>query len=435
MKLTRILSLVAALALLMTCLLMAGCSTPEYAIDTTAINGKKYTTADYLAYVYAIMSTDSTASTYLYYLGEEAFDMDVTYEEETMTLKEYLLTKAKDTIVRQAVLETMLKDNNLTWDEEDLKEIEDSVKDLSTDAFLALGFNNQRYIDMVKATGLNESGLFFGLYGEGGSREVPEADIRTFFEENHRSFKIVEISLVNSDKSEMTDDEIKKIEERMQKYLDAFNASEKTGADFDKLVYAPYLADEEAAKESTTTTTTGGATTTTAADATTTVATTTTTVASTTADEEQTTTTTTTTSTGTGSTTETDEEEEETTAQRYDMFEDDFSDEDLFKAVSEVEVGTAAIKTYQKSGQTKTMALIFRMDSEAERTEEDEDGNITEVDYYEENHDVVLQYMKYEEFDKEVDEKIAEVADKVIYNNRALKSPRLKEMAQLVFGI
>lgn len=434
MKLTRILSLVAALALLMTCLLMAGCSTPEYAIDTTAINGKKYTTADYLAYVYAIMSTDSTASSYLYYLGESAFDMDVTYEEKTMTLKEYLLTKAKDTIVRQAVLETMLKDNNLTWDEEDLKEIEDSVKELATDAFLPLGFNNQRYIDMVKATGLNESGLFFGLYGEGGSREVAEADIRKYFEDYHRSFKIIEISLVNSDSSEMKDDEIQKIQKRMQKYLDAFNASEKTGADFDKLVYEPYLADEEAAKkQNTTTTTKGGATTTTAADATTTVATTTTTVASTTATEEQTTTTTT--STGTGSTTETDEEEEETTAQRYDMFKDDFADEDLFKAVNEIPVGTAAIKTYQKSGKTKTMALIFRMDSEAERTEEDEDGNVKEVDYYKENHDVVLEYMKYEEFNEEVEKKIAEFADQIIYNNRALKSPRLKEMAQLVFGI
>ena len=48
MKLTRMVSAVMVALLLVGCLLMGGCSTPEIAM---VVGGKTYTTADYLAYV------------------------------------------------------------------------------------------------------------------------------------------------------------------------------------------------------------------------------------------------------------------------------------------------------------------------------------------------------------------------------------------------
>jgi hypothetical protein len=289
-------------------------------------------------------------------------------------------------MIRQVVLEEMLKENGLSWDEEDLKELEKNLAELGTDAFLDIGFNNQRYIDMIKAVSLNETSLFYGLYREGGSREVAQEDLRKYFDDNYLSYKIIEISLTNSNGSEMSDEDIAKINTRLQGYLDAFNRGEKTGAAFDKTAYAQYVADEEAA-----------------------------------AKKEK--------ADGDAKEDSEDTSDTEPSAQRYDAFKDYFSDEDLRKAVEAVEEGTAGIQTYQKNGTTKTMALIFRMDPESERYEEDKDGNQVAVeDYYGDMKDTVLQYMKYEEFDEEIKKAVDELGDKVIYHKRALNAPDLEEM-------
>ncbi len=384
MKFNRIFSATLAVVLLISCLLMGGCSTPEYALE---VDGKKYTTADYLAYVYNALLNDSTSYTYLYYYGAKALDMKVPYDKDTeMPLREYVLLRAQDTMIRQVVLEEMLKENGLSWDEEDLKELEKNLAELGTDAFLDIGFNNQRYIDMVKAVSLNETSLFYGLYGEGGSREVAQEDLRKYFDDNYLSYKIIEISLTNSNGSEMSDEDIAKINTRLQGYLDAFNGGEKTGTAFDKTAYAQYVADEEAA-----------------------------------AKKEK--------ADGDAKEDSEDTSDTEPSAQRYDAFKDYFSDEDLRKAVEAVEEGTAGIQTYQKNGTTKTMALIFRMDPESERYEEDKDGNQVAVeDYYGDMKDTVLQYMKYEEFDEEIKKAVDELGDKVIYHKRALNAPDLEEM-------
>ena len=417
MKLTRVLSMVLATVLLISCLLMGGCSTPEYALE---VDGKKFAMGDYLAYIYAVMSGDYTVQYYLSYYGEEAFDQEVSYsEDERMDLDEYILRKAQDTMIRQVVLEQMMQEHGVAKDAEELKKLEEELKAMTPDMFIQLGFNNQRYIDMIKAVNLNESSLFLGLYDKGGKRAVADANIRKYFDDNHVSYKYIEISLVNSDKSEKKENEVKEIEARLQKYLDAFNAGEKTGDAFDKAVYTAYQKDEETSKTTTTTKGTG----TTVAGATTT--TTTTTKA----------TTTTTGTTGTGNTGSTTQKDEVKKATRYDTYKDDFSDEELYKAVSSVPVGTAAIKTYKKNGTTKTMALIFRMDSEAERDTTNDKGEVTKVDYFAEQRETILQHLKYEEFDKEVEDKVKALGDKVVRHERALKAPDLWEMAQLVFGV
>ena len=427
MKLTRMVSAVMAVLLLVGCLLMGGCSTPEIAME---VGGKTYTTADYLAYVYSVLTTNETISSYIYYLGSAALKEKVEVgeeeEKEEITIKELILREAQEEMIRQAAVSNKLAEYKLEWDKEKLEEAEKELKEMADDAFLALGFNNQRYIDMYKALNLNESSLFYGLYDEGGERAVPEADIRKYFDDNYASFKIIEISLVNSDKSEMKEADVKKIEERMQKYLDAFNASEKSGADFDKTAYALYLKDEEEAKAASTTTKAGATTTTT---------TTTTTTATTTTTSTDATTTTTTASGSTSGSTNSTTSTTTQAAQRYDMFKDDFSDEELYKAIRDIDMGSAAIKTYKKGGTDKTMALIFRMDPEKERTETDDKGNVTEVDYYKENRDSSLEYMKYDEYNEEIDKAVEELKKTLVVDERALKSPDLEEMIALLYGV
>lgn len=431
MKLTRMVSAAMAALLLVGCLLMGGCSTPDIAME---VGGKTYTTADYLAYVYSVLTTNESVSNYIYYLGsaalKEKIEIGEGEEKEEITIKDYILRQAQDEMIRQAAVSNKLAEYKLEWDKEKLKEAETELKEMADDAFLALGFNNDRYIDMYKALNLNETSLFYGLYDEGGERAVPEADIRKYFDDNYASFKIIEISLMNADKSEMKEEDVQKIQDRMQKYLDAFNATEKNGADFDKTAYALYLKDEEEAKAASTTTKSGATTTTTAAT------TTTTTVATTTTTSDNTTTTTTTTSGSTNSSTNSTTSTTTTqAAQRYDMFKDDFSDEELYKAIRDIEMGSAAIKTYKKGGTDKTMALIFRMDPEKERTEKDDKGNEKEVDYYKENRDSSLEYMKYDEYNEEIEKAVEELKKTAVINERAMKSPDLEEMIALVYGV
>ncbi len=426
MNVTKIFSVALAALLLVGCLLMGGCSTPEIAME---YGDKQYTMGDYLAYVYSVMMNDQNVSNYVYYLGTDALKEKIEYQEEEVTMKEYILRSAQDSMLRQLATEELLKENGLSLNSDRLKEIEKDLEELEPDGFLPLGFTNERYIALYKALNLNEYSLFFGLYDKGGKREVPEADIRKHFDENYASFKIVELSLVNKDESEKSEAEVKKIEARLQKYLDAFNATGKTGEDFDKAVYTPFMKEEEEASK---TQTTGTGTTTTTAATTTTVATTTTTVASTTTTSASGTTTTTTAN-------NTDDKKEETTekvqtAERYDMFKDEFGDEELYKAIKEVKIGEAAIKTYKKNGSTKTMALIFRMDPEAERDTKDDKGNVTKVDYYKENREYVLENLKFEEYNKEIEKKMEEIEKNVVRNERALKAPDLKEMISLMYG-
>ena len=364
----RILCMTLALALMMSCLLFSGCSTPSVAMQ---VGDKVYTMGDYLAYMYGTIYSDQTAYLYLYYYGEDALSQTVTYgkDAEEMKLSKYIVKTTQDNMIRQKALEELLESYNLEWDAEELKIAEEDIAKLKADQFLALGFNNERYINMYKAVALNEISLFNGLYDDGGIREVSDEDERKWFDEHYYSYKIIEISLVDSNSKELSADEIAKIKTQLEGYLELYNKNGRNGDAFD-IAYRQYLADTtEETKEETTTTT------------------------------EET-------------------EEEPETAARNDSIDEDM-DEELLKVIKELKEGEIGIKTYQKSGTTKTMALILRMDPEAERGK-DEDGNA--IDYYADSHSQTLQYMKYEELSKEIDKKIEELTASVTINKSAVNA-------------
>ncbi len=374
----RILCTALALTLAASCLLCAGCSTPSVAMQ---VDNKTYEMGDYLAYMYGTMFSDSTAYMYLYYYGEDALSEKVTYGEdaETVTLSEYIVKTTQDTIIRQKALEDLLATYNISWDAEELKTVEESLKELKKDQFISLGFNNERYINMYKALSLNELSLFNGLYDDGGIREVSDEDERKWFDEHYYSYKIIEISLVDSNSKELSESEIAKIKTQLEGYLELYSKNGKNTEAFD-VAYRQYLTDSETESEE---------------------------------------------DTDTEKDAETSEEEKEPeTADRIDAIDEDM-DEELLKVVKEIKEGDIGIKTYQKGGTTKTMALILRMDPEAERGK-DEDGKA--IDYYADSHSQTLQYMKYDELDKEINEKIAALKDKVTVSNRAIKAADPRDM-------
>lgn len=389
MTMKRILCTVLALALTVVCLLFGGCSTPSVAMQ---VNGTTYEMGDYLAYMFETINSDYQLYMYYAYYGygsEDIAEQTFTYGEgddsKTLSFDEYVKQLTEDTIIRQEAVKKLMAQYKIEWDEELIKTVDENLKDLKADTYLYLGFNNTRYINMYKAISLNESSLFKGLYDDGGIKEVSDADERTWFDEHYYSYKSIEFSLVDSDSKALSDAEIAKIQDQLNGYLDLYNQNGKNGDAFD-VAYRQYLADtaEEEEEEP--------------------------------QDDE--------------STTDDELEEELETAARNDVIDEDM-DEELVKVLKEMSEGEIAVKTYQKNGTTKTMALILRMDPEAERGT-DEDGNA--IDYYTDSHDQTLQYMKYDEMDKEIEEKVKEVAKTITVNDDAIKAADPKAMLKLLLG-
>ncbi len=391
MTLKRMLRSAAAVVLALACLLTCACSTPKVAME---VGGKVYEMGDYLAYAYGTAMTDSNAYIYLYYYGEEALSMDFPYGEDDKeyTMEKYLIYTTRDMMVRQKALEDMLKDEGLEWDKELLADAEEDLKALTPDQYLSLGFNNQRYIDMYKAINLNESSLFDGLYNKGGKREVKEEDIRKYFDENYLSYYMFEISLVDDKNAALSDEIIADYQKHFDEYLATFNKSKKTPDDF-QVIYRKFLADTEEKKEDDKET----------------------------KDAEET--------TETKDDTAEDTKEEEKTTQRVDVVKEaDGVDEELVKAIEKIGEGEAKVVTYKQGGTKNTLALIFRMDPEADRGQ-DEDKK--DIDYYEDTRDQTLQYMKYEEFNAEVEERVKELKKTAVIDWKAMNRVNFVELLGL----
>lgn len=388
MNMKRILCTVLALTLAVTCLLFGGCSTPSVAMR---VNDTVYEMGDYLAYMFETINSDYQLYMYYAYYGYGSKDIAAqtfSYGEgddaQKLSLNEYVKQLTKDTIIRQEAVKELMKQYKIEWDDELLKTAEENLGELKADAYLHLGFNNTRYSNMYKAVSLNETSLFKGLYDTDGVKEVSDADERKWFDEHYYSYKAIEIPLVNSESKELSDAEVTKIQTQLNGYLDLYNQNGQNGNAFD-VAYRQYLAD--------------------------------------TAKEEDK-------KTADSSVTDESLEEEPKTATRNDVIDEDM-DEELLKVLKTMAEGEIAVKTYKKNGTTKTMALILRMDPEAERGT-DKDGKA--VDYYADSHDQTLQYMKYDELDKEIEAKIKEVAKTLTVEERAIKAADPEAMLKLLLG-
>ncbi len=386
MSLKRWLRCAVAMVLIIASLLFSACSTPTVAME---VGGKVYEMGDYLAYAYGTAYADYNSYFYLSYYGKEALSMDFVYgegdEEEDVTMEEYLILTTRDMMVRQKALEDMMAEYKLEWDKDELKTVEKELDKLTTDQFLPIGFTNERYIKMYKAMQLNESTVFDGLYNKGGLREVAEEDMRKYFEDNYLSYFIFEVSLVDKDNKDLSKDIIADYQEHFDGYLKTFNGTKKTIEDFQK-VYREFLADtaEDEKKDED----------------------------SASADTKAT--------TDTGDAKDEDKEEEKSLERQDIVKEADGVDEDLVKAVSNIPEGSAEVVTYKQGGTKKTMALIFRLDPEAQRDKDE--------DFFEDSRDQTLQYMKYDEFEEELNDKMDDLLETATINKRALNAVDFLEL-------
>ena len=430
----RILCSVLALAVLCT-VLMTGCSVPKIAYnklpDTAATygDGQSLSTGEYLAYLYLEFEN-------LYYnqglYQYEAYGMDPWAQsfpygdtDEKLALSDYIIRATQDNISRQIVLTQMMKDYNLSWIEEDLKTIDENLASMQVDAYLPLGFNNDSYAVALKNANLNERSAFYGLYGKGGQKEIPEADLKKYFADNYLSYKSISIALTDNNGKELDKkgEAYKKLVALMDGYMETYKKDGFLAAYEQYEKDSTVISDIKKSATSTTAATTKPVTTTTVA--TTTVATTTTSAAATTTAGETATT-----------TTAAEKEEEE---HDHDLRQDVDSttiDEALKDAIvgkkdkdgkveqEGIKVGECKIVEYKASGSTPTLSMIERLD--INKDDEGKEGAV-----YEEALENIIYELKYEEFDKEVDAALAQLTitfDSKVVDNKKCKPEKMLEI-------
>lgn len=292
--------------------LLTGCSAPRLTIGGTAntaatIGDTTLSTGEYLAYLYnSFYNLYYSQGLYQYaQYGYDVWSQEYTYGEgdaaQKVKFDEYLKLSAQDAAVRQVALRQLMEKYNVSWNADDQKELETNLENVKADSYLSLGISKDNFIKVTKELSLNETGLFYGLYGEGGQREMSEADRKAYFDENYLSYKMISISLTDSSGSEMTDDAKKEVTDQLEGYLAEYNKS----GNFEAVV-------DEYNKSK-------------ASDA---------------------------------STVEASKDEDN----RKNIDGKTATDEDLVKAIRSVEVGKAQVVTYKANGSTATAALILRLD-------------------------------------------------------------------------
>lgn len=311
-NLKRILSLVLSCVMLLT--VLAGCSMPKIILGGTpktvgTIDGREIPTGEYLAYMYtSFMDVYFAQGLYQYaQYGLDAWGQELTYGEgdaaQKVSVEEYIRLATRDDMVLQAALRQLMKKHNITWDEEELKNLEESFATADEEEFLSMGMSKENLLTAYKNISLNEPALLMGLYGEGGEREVSEADRKKYFDENYLSYKIISVALTDEEGKELSAADKKVYTDLLNGYLADYNKDKNFEAVVDK--YNKYIAEKNKSTE------------------------------------------------------KVEASKDEDNRKNVDATD---MDEYLVKEIRKLEVGKAAVVEYKAGGSTPTAALILRLD-------------------------------------------------------------------------
>ena len=226
----RILSAVLALTLSLS-VMLTGCELWKPTLpgigDVAATygDGQEISTGEYLAYLYMSFSTIYNDFYYYEQYGLDPWEQTPPYEDNTDSLKleDYIVASTKKTIKQQIVLDKLMKDEGLSWIEDELTDIEEELAASEPNMYLSAGISDEHFASVYKKIMLNQRGVFFGRYGKGGTNEIKETELKKYFKDNYLSYKIISVPLTkvkdNGETENMTDKEKKAELEKLNKYL------------------------------------------------------------------------------------------------------------------------------------------------------------------------------------------------------------------------
>lgn len=149
--------------------------------------------------------------------------------------KDWIYAKAKETGLNYLMMESLAIDNNITVDET----VYNASKSYYSyfynnyyhDLFTKLGVSEDSYCGVSIRPDIISDELFNKMYGTGGSREVPKADVEKFFTENYVSYYYIACELkktVDNEKVDLDKETLDKYRENFRKYASMINNDKKT---------------------------------------------------------------------------------------------------------------------------------------------------------------------------------------------------------------
>ncbi len=230
----RIMSAVLALTLSLS-VMLTGCELWKPTLPgagdvaVTYGDGQKISTGEYLAYLYLNFSTIYNDFYYYEQYGLDPWEQIPPYEdnEDQLKLEDYIVAATQKTIKQQIVLDKLLKDEGLSWIEDEQKDIEKELAETEPNLYLSAGISDEHFASVYKKVMLNQRAVFFGRYGKGGTQEIKETELKKYFKDNYLSYKIISVPLTKTDDkgatSNMSDKEKKEVLDKLNGYLKIAN--------------------------------------------------------------------------------------------------------------------------------------------------------------------------------------------------------------------
>lgn len=151
---------------------------------------------------------------------------------------DWIYKEAKEACKKQLTIEKLAKDNKVTYDESELDAMESMYKSyyFSMSGTLdELGVSQETFMNTEVKQSFLSNKLFEKLYNKGGSKEVPDEDLKKYFTENYTDYFYIPYSLKTTDTEgneiDITDDEKDKVKTNFAKYADMLNKDGKTKDD------------------------------------------------------------------------------------------------------------------------------------------------------------------------------------------------------------
>jgi len=224
------------LASLMMIVLLSSCANTSY---IATIDNEKLPVGPYAFYAYY---TRDNYQTNLSYYGVTDFTSALTEQADSTGTKlyAYIINETKNSYLQHILTERKFDEYGLTLTDQQKEAVDTAYKETWEDGYgieklteilKTLELTSSEFKEMISITYKN-SQLTDYLFGEGGTYEVTEEELKNNYQQNYERFRYIAVSKVDSDGNNLTTDELisKKaaVDQAYQRALD--------GEDFGNLI-------------------------------------------------------------------------------------------------------------------------------------------------------------------------------------------------------
>ncbi len=163
------------------------------------------------------------------YLGEGETDvLGITIEDKPAV--DWINDKAVEDMKKYAAYETKFDELGLSFSNNEDKLVASTAEqwwEYIGEQYESFGISKNSYVD----AGINArkaSAIFDYYYGEGGEKEIPEEDIKTYLNDNYARIKYVELSLKDAEGNVLKSEDKENIKKMADEYIERLKNGEST---------------------------------------------------------------------------------------------------------------------------------------------------------------------------------------------------------------